>query len=394
MSTVNTDHAVVNTVAPPLPKRSRVVSRPNPEQQITQEIPRLVTDAERDSMSATVEQDMRSLGFMERHIFEAKQFLQAYVRASQGWHESYEKLQEDEREDGGFTARAYEFMEDCRKVGGRFKTPRYLDAKGLEAVYLTSLSHSHRTTKKLTGGIFALIVAIVIKTYLLIPLSVILLTPVMGRGESPTKFVLAIPLAAALSYGITFMVRFCMMLLASIAPGETFKQVRTSGQLFSKPITYSLLGFMAVALLGTMVSFVVMDYIQLGSRQELMSPFWAVSGLAMMFFGTVIAYEFFVAYQTLRHQQEPEAADKATLRNAYLKAVDRYHDEVALAQGRTLALHMQEAWHTLMAQLDAVKPDSSKAPVQRARALQTIRGVATDFRDMGAKASTKRPYLK
>lgn len=201
MSTVNTDHAVVNTVAPPLPKRSRVVSRPNPEQQITQEIPRLVTDAERDSMSATVEQDMRSLGFMERHIFEAKQFLQAYVRASQGWHESYEKLQEDEREDGGFTARAYEFMEDCRKVGGRFKTPRYLDAKGLEAVYLTSLSHSHRTTKKLTGGIFALIVAIVIKTYLLIPLSVILLTPVMGRGESPTKFVLAIPLAAALKIG-------------------------------------------------------------------------------------------------------------------------------------------------------------------------------------------------
>ena len=394
MSTVNTDHAVVSAAAPPLPKRSRVVSRPNPEQQIAQEIPRLVTDAERESMAASVEQDMRSLGFMERHIFEAKQFLQAYVRASQGWHESYEKLQDDEREDGGFTARAYEFMEDCRKIGGKFRSPKYLDAKGLEQVYLTSLNHSHRTTKKLTGGVMALIVAIVIKTYLLIPLSVILLTPVLGRGDSPTKFIFGVPMAAALSYGITFMVRFCMMLIASIAPGEAFKSVRTSGQLFSKPVTYAMLGFMGVALLGTMVSFVVLDYIQLGSRQELISPFWAVSGLAMMFFGTVIAYEFFIAYQTLRHQQEPEATDKATLRHSYLKAVDRYHDEVALAQGRTLALHMQEAWHTLMAQLDAVKPDSTKAPVQRARALQTIRGVATEFRDLGARASAKKPYLK
>lgn len=376
-------------IAPPKP---RIVSRPNPEQQYAQEQPRVITDAERDVLSATVEQDMRELGFMERHVWEAKQFLNAHVRTSQQWHASYEQLQRDEEQNGGFSARAYEFIENCRRIGGRVKAPKFLDAKSLEHIYLQALSHSHQTTKKLTGGVFALIVAVVLKTYLLMPLASVLLSPAFGSGANLTKTVFAIVLAAALSYGITFMVRFLMMLIVSLSPGEGFKEVRTAGQMLGRPLTVGLLITLTVCLFGTLLAFLQIDMQSLAESGELAAPWVAAGGLALLFFGTVIAYEFFVTYKILRYQLEPTTVDKDTLRDSYLKAVSRYHDEVALAQGRTVAMHAQYSWQTFMAQLDAVNPQSTKASIARAKALRTLRGVATDFKDMGSRIGN-RPYV-
>lgn len=379
-------------IAPP--SKQRIVSRPNPEQQLAQENPRVVTDAERDVLSQTVEGDMRELGFMERHVWEAKQYLNAYVRTTQQWHASYETLQKDEEINGGFTARAYEFIENCRAIGGKVKAPRYMDARSLEQIYLKALSHSHSTTKKLTGGIFALLVAVVLKTYLLLPLAEVLLVPVLGPGSSITKAVFAVILAAALSYGITFMVRFIMMLVVSLAAGDGFKEVRTAGQMLGRPLQIGLLATMVAALFGTLAAFLQVDMQRLSTAKELASPIVAAGGLALLFFGTVLAYEFFVTYKILRHQQEPESKDKESLRSSYLSAMNRYHDEVALAQGRTLAMHAQESWQVFMAQLDAIDPQSKKAPVARARALRTIRGVATDFKDAGRPVKNNRAFLK
>lgn len=378
--------------APPI--RERIVSRPNPEQQLAQEQPRMVTDFERDELARTVEGDMLSLGFMSRHVWEAKQFLQAYVRQTQQWHASYEALQRDEELNGGFSARANEFIEDCRAIGGRVKAPKYMDAQSLEKVYLTALSHSHATTKKLTGGVFALLVAVVLKAYLLLPLAAVLMEPVLGRGESVTKFVLATVLAVALSYGITFMVRFIMMMIAAISPGDGFKEIRTAGQMLGRKMAIGLLIGMTVALVGTLLAFMQVDMQRLSDTRGLESPVVAAGGLALLFVGTVIAYEFFVTYKILRYQQEPQAIDKARLRNSYLNALKRYNDEVALAQGRTLAIYNQDAWQTFMAQMDAVDPQHAKASVARASALHTLRGVATDFKNMGNRPKSNRAYIK
>ncbi|QYK54393.1 MAG: hypothetical protein KF824_05715 [Fimbriimonadaceae bacterium] len=378
--------------APPI--RERIVSRPNPEQQLAQEQPRMVTDFERDELARTVEGDMLSLGFMSRHVWEAKQFLQAYVRQTQQWHASYEALQRDEELNGGFSARANEFIEDCRAIGGRVKAPKYMDAQSLEKVYLTALSHSHATTKKLTGGVFALLVAVVLKAYLLLPLAAVLMEPVLGRGESATKFFLATILAVALSYGITFMVRFIMMMIAAISPGEGFKEIRTAGQMLGRKMAIGLLIGMTVALVGTLLAFMQVDMQRLSNTRGLESPVVAAGGLALLFVGTVIAYEFFVTYKILRYQQEPQAIDKARLRNSYLNALKRYNDEVALAQGRTLAIYNQDAWQTFMAQMDAVDPQHAKASVARASALRTLRGVATDFKNMGNRPKSNRAYIK
>jgi len=378
--------------APPI--RERIVSRPNPEQQLAQEQPRMVTDAERDELARTVENDMLALGFMSRHVWEAKQFLQAYVRQTQQWHASYEALQRDEEMNGGFSARANEFIEDCRAIGGRVKAPKYMDSFSLEQVYLRALSHSHATTKKLTGGVFALIVAVVLKAYLLLPLAAVLMEPVLGRGESPTKFFFSIVLAVSLSYGITFMVRFIMMMIAAISPGDGFKEIRTAGQMLGRKMAIGLLIGMTVALVGTLLAFMQIDMQRLSTTRELSNPMIAAGGLAFLFVGTVVAYEFFVTYKILRYQQEPQAVDKARLRNSYLSALKRYNDEVALAQGRTLAIFNQDAWQTFMAQLDAVDPAHSKASMARARALHTLRGVATDFKNMGNKPKANRAYIK
>lgn len=379
---------------PAPPVRERIVSRPNPEQQLAQEQPRMVTDFERDELARTVEGDMLSLGFMSRHVWEAKQFLQAYVRQTQQWHASYEALQRDEELNGGFSARANEFIEDCRAIGGRVKAPKYMDAQSLEKVYLTALSHSHATTKKLTGGVFALLVAVVLKAYLLLPLAAVLMEPVLGRGESVTKFVLATVLAVALSYGITFMVRFIMMMIAAISPGDGFKEIRTAGQMLGRKMAIGLLIGMTVALVGTLLAFMQVDMQRLSDTRGLESPVIAAGGLALLFVGTVIAYEFFVTYKILRYQQEPQAIDKARLRNSYLNALKRYNDEVALAQGRTLAIYNQDAWQTFMAQMDAVDPQHAKASVARASALRTLRGVATDFKNMGNRPKSNRAYIK
>lgn len=378
--------------APPI--RERIVSRPNPEQQLAQEQPRMVTDIERDELARTVEQDMLALGFMSRHVWEAKQFLQAYVRQTQQWHASYEALQRDEELNGGFASRAAEFIENCREIGGKVRAPKYYDAQSLEKVYLRALSHSHTTTKKLTGGFFALFVAVVLKAYLLFPLAASLMEPVLGRGESATKAFFAIILAASLSYGITFMVRFIMMMIVAIAPGEGFKQARTAGQMLGRPMAIGLLAGMSVALVGTLLAFLQIDMQRLGTSRSLESPFIAAGGLALLFVGTVVAYEFFVTYKILRHQQEPEARDKQKLRESYLRALKRLNDEIALAQGRTLALYNQDAWQNFMAQLDAVDSNNAKASQHRARALSALRGIATDFRNMGNRPRANRAYLQ
>ncbi|MFM9871976.1 MAG: hypothetical protein ACKVQS_00760 [Fimbriimonadaceae bacterium] len=375
------------------PIRERIVSRPNPEQQLAHEQPRLVTDSERDELATTVEADMLQLGFMSRHIWEAKQFLQAYVRLTQQWHASHEALQRDETMNGGFSARAAEFIEDCRSIGGRVKAPKYMDSTGLENVYLKALSHSHTTTKKLTGGFFALLVAVVLKAYLLLPLAGTLIEPIQ-RTEGGIKTTLAIILAISLSYGITFMTRFIMMMIVSLSPGDGFKEVRTAGQMLGRKMSIALLSIMSVALVGALLSFLRIDMQSLAQSRSLESPGVAAGGLALLFVGTVIAYEFFVTYKIMRHQQEPQHQDKEKLRSSYLLALKRYNDEVALAQGRTLALHGQDAWQTFMAQLDAVQPEGKRAQEQRARALRTIRGVATEFKSMGNKPKGNRPYIK
>jgi len=374
------------------PVRERIVSRPNPEQQLAHEQPRLVTDSERDELATTVEADMLQLGFMSRHIWEAKQFLQAYVRLTQQWHASHEALQRDETMNGGFSARAAEFVEDCREIGGKVKAPKYMDSNGLEKVYLKALSHSHTTTKKLTGGFFALFVAVVLKAYLLFPLAGTLISPISNTPMIKTT--LSIILAISLSYGITFMTRFIMMMIVSLSPGDGFKEVRTAGQMLGRKMSVAMLIIMSVALVGSLLAFMTIDMQSLAQSDELASPMMAAGGLALLFVGTVIAYEFFVTYKIMRHQQEPQAQDKQRLRDSYLKALKRYNDEVALAQGRTLALHGQDAWQTFMAQLDAVQPDGKKAQEQRARALRTIRGVATEFKSMGNKPGANRAYIK
>ncbi len=374
------------------PIRERIVSRPNPEQQLAHEQPRLVTDSERDELATTVEADMLQLGFMSRHIWEAKQFLQAYVRLTQQWHASHEALQRDETMNGGFSARAAEFVEDCREIGGKVKAPKYMDSNGLEKVYLKALSHSHTTTKKLTGGFFALFVAVVLKAYLLFPLAGTLIAPISNTPMIKTT--LSIILAISLSYGITFMTRFIMMMIVSLSPGDGFKEVRTAGQMLGRKMSIAMLVIMSVALIGSLLAFMGIDMQSLSKADDLASPLMAAGGLALLFVGTVIAYEFFVTYKIMRHQQEPQAHDKQRLRNSYLMALKRYNDEVALAQGRTLALHGQDAWQTFMAQLDAVQPEGKKAQEQRARALRTIRGVATEFKSMGNKPGSNRAYIK
>lgn len=375
------------------PVRERIVSRPNPEQQLAHEQPRLVTDAERDELAATVERDMHELGFMSRHIWEARQFLQAYVRLTQQWHASHEALQRDETMNGGFSARAAEFIEECRAIGGRVKAPKYADAQGLEKVYLKALSHSHITTKKLTGGFFALFVAVVLKAYLLFPLAGVLIEPIADTGGI-IKTTLSVILAVSLSYGITFMTRFIMMLIVSLSPGDGFKEVRTAGQMLGRQMTVAMLVMMSVALVGSLLAFMGIDMQSLSQSKGLASPVMAAGGLALLFVGTVIAYEFFVTYKIMRYQMEPQSGDKDRLRISYLNALKRYQDEVALAQGRTLALHGQDAWQTFMAQLDAVRPDSNKAQEQRARALRTVRGVATEFKSLGSKPNSNRAYIK
>jgi hypothetical protein len=374
------------------PIRERIVSRPSPEQQIAQEEPRLITDRERDELASTVEADMHQLGFMSRHVWEAKQFLQAHVRLSQQWHGSYEALQRDEQMNGGFSARAAEFIEDCRSIGGRVKAPKFVDARSLEQVYLTALNHSHTTTKKLTGGFFALFVAVVLKAYLLLPLADSLIGAIGVVGG--IKITLALTLAVALSYGITFMTRFIMMMIVSLSPGDGFKEVRTAGQMLGRKMSIAMLVIMTVALVGSLLAFLRIDMQSLAANNDLESPEFASGGLALLFVGTVLAYEFFVTYKIMRHQQEPQSEDKEKLRNSYLSALKRYNDEVALAQGRTLALHAQDAWQTFMAQLDAVDPNGKRAQEQRATALRTLRGVATEFKPIRNRDKGNRAYIK
>lgn len=372
--------------------RGRVVAVPNPAQEIAQEVPQLINESQLLALSQSIELEMAQLGFSSRQSREAINFLEAYSLQTREYHEAAKELGNEEKNGQGFGARANRFVDECRKLGVMVKRPKILTASTLEKTYITALKKAKVITKKLTGGFFALFVAVVIKSYLLLPLASSLMSAVMGTGESPTKTILAIMLAASLSYGITFMARFIVMLLVGAAGSDESKEYRTSGRIFDANLTRGMLWLMVILFALTMGAFVMLDFAHMKEMDTLPNPGSAVLGLSTLFVGTVVAYEVFVAYRTFRFQKEPEKQMVDRLTEMYQKAIERYQDEVDLARMRTLTLQSQDVWHAFLGNLDSGTLDGPKAARSRAQVMAALRAQSTQFRRFG-KSPKRGPYM-
>jgi hypothetical protein len=183
------------------------------------------------------------------------------------------------------------------------------------------------------------------------------------------------------------------MILVSLWPAEEFANCRTSGKVLNSKATKIGLVATSVILVFTLWSFVQLDMTKLGKVKELGAPVWAVSGLALLFLGTVIAYEGFVAYKVLREQQEPESHKPELLDETFMSAIHRIEDETSLARLRTVAMHAQDTWFSFLESLDTIDTSSKKAQAIRLRAMRSVRVMAPSFAKANEKSRNKRFWM-
>lgn len=356
-------------------RERRLVSWPNVRQEGAYEIPRVLTLAQQDKLRESLQSEMDVLGFSERQFLEANQALESYGSLSREWYAQHRTLSDDEMSSGGYQRKVFDFVEECRDAGILIKAPENPGRAKLDQLRIATLTKSEKLTEKMTGGATLLMVAMAIKTYLLSPLAASLLVPLLGPGAGVVKTALAIPLALALSFGITFMMRFLVMQLIGLFPGERFKNHRHPGQLFGRKLTIAIAALTAIVLAGTLYAFMQVDLAEFSrpGRSDMISPMYAVGGLSSLFLGIVLCFEIFWTYRILRKQDEPELVGKEKVKEAYLAAVDRYEDDLAVSRLRTLALDAQATFYDFTHALDRINPNKRSAAHFRKRSMAQLR---------------------
>ncbi|MES1228004.1 MAG: hypothetical protein ABUL72_04990, partial [Armatimonadota bacterium] len=359
----------------------RLVAWPNARQQAAFETPRVLTQTQEAILVQRLEREMEELGFRERQIFEATHAVGLYGELSRDWFTLQTTLRFDEKETGGYVQRAHRFLEECRRAGVAVPSRTNIDRQHLDVLRRKVLTKSQALTNKMTGGYGLLLVAMAIKTYLLWPLATSLLQPNLGSGVTITKSAVGAVLAVALSFALTFIARFTVMMLVGLYPGERFKDHRNTGQLFSRGLTKAFAWFGGVSFLLCLICFALVDFANFTARgHEMVSPLPSVGGLSLLFLGIVVCFEVFWAYKTLRLQNEPDFTTTEELSEAYLTAVDRHEDDVALARARTMALDAQNTVQSFMESLDGITKGARNAARRRNFSMRILRRFATEGR--------------
>lgn len=352
--------------------RPRAISAPDPAQQGAFEQPQVITPEMEQALSQEFQTELSEKGFNTRQIAEVVGAWQIYARETRSWADAMTHLQRTEEVGDGFRARATQFLAACRRQNIRFRTPSVLNHRTLEDVLLKATKKHDKTTLKVAGGMFGLVVAVLLKAYLLLPVANSFLGKLLGVGQNLTKGIFSFGLACIIAYSITYLARQIMQLIVQMNAGEKIAQVRTVGDLLSSKANRIL-----VISLCAIFSLVIYSLLRHDVTTDAGGGGFAAYGLNFLFVGIVIVYELAVAYRTAYFQinAKPELADELIL--AFNHSMERWHDEEDLGKLRTLILLKQQRWGAFLADLDAGAFEGGRAAARRARALDRMRGTKT-----------------
>ncbi|MBL8048823.1 MAG: hypothetical protein JNJ45_09080 [Chthonomonas sp.] len=353
---------------------SRAISAPDPAQQGAFEQPTIVSSEQEEHLAQELATELGEKGFNTRQAAEAVGYWRAYADQTRAWSSSVAALRAAEEVGDGFRARATAFMAACRRQNVRFRTPRVLNDRAIEDVLLRATKKHDKTTMKVAGGMFGLVVAIMLKAYLLLPVANTFLGKLLGPGNTITKGTFSFALACVIAYSITYAMRFLMQLVVHMNAGDAIKPTRNLGELLTTRANKAIV--FAVGFMFIMVIYSFLRY-DVGTAEADGGAFSAF-GLNFLFLIIVIVYELAVAYRTAYFQinGKPEIADD--LIEKFNVAMERWHDEEDLGKLRTLVLLNQQRWADFMRQLDAGMFEGKKSVENRANALNRMRGTKTN----------------
>lgn len=353
---------------------SRAISAPDPAQQGAFEQPTIITSDQEQNLAQELAAELSEKGFNTRQVAEAVGYWRAYADQTRAWSSSMAALRSAEEAGDGFRARATAFMAACRRQNVRFRTPRVLNDRAIEDVLLRATKKHDKTTMKVAGGIFGLIVAVMLKAYLLLPVANTFLGKLLGPGNSITKGTFSFALACVIAYSITYAMRFIMQLIVHMNAGETIRSTRNLGDLLTTKANRAI-----VVVVGLMFAIVIYSFLRYDvSAASADGGGYSAFGLNFLFLIIVIVYELAVAYRTAYFQINGKPEIGADLIEHFNVAMERWHDEEDLGKLRTLVLLNQQRWAEFLRQLDAGMFEGRRAVQNRAIALNRMRGTKSN----------------
>lgn len=342
----------------------RFAAASDPAQETAFPVPVVITQEAEKDLEQTLTPELASQGFSSRQTREVIHRLRSYAALTREWNRQHHAAVEAEIRGQGARARSYDLLAACRKTGVKIKEPQNLDRRTVYSIYArTARKHDH-VTSKITGNWFVMACAVILKAYLLLPLSDSYLKSVLPDQDAVRSLV-ALLLAAVLAYTLTFVARY----LVHLAVGMYAPEERTSRRSISDILNRKANKFMFWTVFSMFVivigAFLYSDFHRAGNDQA------GVVGLSVLFVAILTVFEMYVAYRVDVFQDDQHGSMHG-IHERYVEALHCADSEADLAKIRTLALNGQESWHRFLEMVDSGK--LAKRPRLRQKAMSLLRG--------------------
>jgi hypothetical protein len=363
-----------------MPPNGRFAAVSDPGHETVLPIPRVVSPGGQRELETELQIELSDAGFTARQATEAVHAFRGYAALSQEWGRQHARALEAEATGDGFRSKAYELLVECRRTGAKIPDPKILDRRSIEKMRALAALRHEKVTKKITGNWFVMFCAVLLKAFLLLPLSDGYLRSVLPDADA-TRSVVALLLACVLAYALTFVARYLVQVgVGMYGPEENAHHRSVSDILHPKAnkIMFWVVLGLFVIVLGSFLSF---DFGNATMGHA------GVIGLSMLFVAILLVFEMFLAYR-LAVLQNPQPEALESVDELYVQALNRADNETDLAKLRTLTINAEETWHRFLRMLDGSLAGRrteggifDRRPSQRRRAMTYVRettGIVTE----------------
>ncbi len=351
----------------PRPAPAQAVPFPDPRQQAVFRQPAHIDENHEEIIANALASDLTRVGVTELGQQEAVRRYRAYSYRSRQWHANSDQFGQMCASADGSADALREFHAVCVRMGVKCSAKDLRDRTTVQRLYQKSVKASEKARSSNLTGIFAWVVAVGIKTYLLMPLAENLLSPVSDSVDVPgLLIVLSLLLAAVLASGFTFLARFVTARLVGLKATERAQDLPTADSFLTRGIRIGYLVLAGVALVGAVIAYTFVDAVGLQLRLENSGgglegvTLWIALGINALFIGTLMSYELGNATKGLRMLEAETQRDHTELAESYRTASTRLKDEEDLAKLRTLVLSEEAYFNSLFAQLEALSVEDSR----------------------------------
>jgi len=308
-------------------------------------IPRVIAPENEKELEGELQIELADCGFTPRQAVEAVHAFRGYAALTQEWNRQHHRALHAEENGDGFRAKAYELLVECRRTGAKIADPKTLDRQSIVEMRAKAALKHEKVTKKITGNWFVMACAVLLKAFLLLPLSDGYLRSVLPDADA-TRSIVALLLACVLAYALTFVARYLVQVGVGMYGPEDGPKHRSVSDILrpkANKVMFWVVFGLFVVVLGAFLSF---DFGNAKTGNA------GVLGLSMLFVAILLVFEMFLAYR-LAVLQNPQPESLEPVDELYVQALNRADNETDLAKLRTLAMNAEENWHHFLRMLDS-----------------------------------------